>query len=40
MTGAGTSYSEPDAGSISYGTGNIFGTIENTKKSKKSKTKK
>lgn len=40
MTGAGTSYSEPDAGSTSYGTGNIFGTIENTKKSKKSKTKK
>ena len=35
MTGGSTSYSAPDAGSTVYGTDNIFGTIENTKKSKK-----
>lgn len=28
MTGANTSYYEPDAGSVAYGTDNIFGTIE------------
>ena len=39
MTGGSTSYSTPDAGSTVYGTDNIFGTIENTKKSKKSKKK-
>ena len=39
MTGGSTSYSAPDAGSTVYGTDNIFGTIENTKKSKKSKKK-
>ncbi len=28
MTGTGNSYSEPDAGDVTYGTDNIFGTIE------------
>lgn len=40
MTGGNTSYSEPDAGSVAYGTDNIFGTIEKKKKkSKKNKQK-
>ena len=37
MAGTGKSYSEPDAGNVTYGTKNIFGTIESGKKSKKSK---
>mgnify|MGYP002765991166 CR=1 FL=1 len=38
MAGAGKIYTEPDAGSVAYGTNNIFGTIEGSKKkSKKSK---
>ena len=37
MAGTGKTYTEPDAGSVSYGTSNIFGTIESGKKSKKSK---
>ena len=37
MAGTGKAYTEPDAGSVAYGTDNIFGTIENTKKSKKKK---
>lgn len=28
MTGTGKSYTQPDAGTVSYGTKNIFGTIE------------
>ncbi|MBC5778791.1 hypothetical protein [Blautia difficilis] len=40
MTGTGNTYSEPDAGSVSYGTDNIFGTIEQSKKSKKKNTNK
>lgn len=38
MAGTGKTYTEPDAGSVAYGTDNIFGTIESSKKkSKKSK---
>ena len=37
MAGTGQTYTEPDAGSVAYGTDNIFGTIESGKKSKKSK---
>ena len=37
MGGTGQTYTEPDAGSVAYGTDNIFGTIESGKKSKKSK---
>lgn len=37
MAGTGKTYTEPDAGSVAYGTNNIFGTIESGKKSKKSK---
>ena len=37
MAGTGKTYTEPDAGSVAYGTSNIFGTIESGKKSKKSK---
>lgn len=37
MAGTGKTYTEPDAGSVAYGTDNIFGTIESGKKSKKSK---
>ena len=37
MAGTGKAYTEPDAGSVAYGTDNIFGTIESGKKSKKSK---
>lgn len=36
MAGTGKAYTEPNAGSVAYGTDNIFGTIE-SKKSKKSK---
>ena len=40
MAGTGKTYTEPDAGSVAYGTDNIFGTIESgKKKSKKSKKK-
>lgn len=40
MAGIGKTYTEPDAGSVAYGTNNIFGTIEGSgKKSKKSKKK-
>ena len=28
MTGTGNSYTEPDAGQVAYGTGNLFGTLE------------
>ena len=28
MTGTGNTYTEPDAGKVSYGTGNLFGTLE------------
>ena len=35
MAGTGQTYTEPDAGSVAYGTDNIFGTIESGKKSKK-----
>ena len=35
MAGTGKTYTEPDAGSVAYGTSNIFGTIESGKKSKK-----
>ena len=35
MAGTGKTYTEPDAGSVAYGTDNIFGTIESGKKSKK-----
>ena len=35
--GTGQTYIEPDAGSVAYGTDNIFGTIESGKKSKKSR---
>lgn len=37
MAGTDKAYTEPDAGSVAYGTSNIFGTIESGKKSKKSK---
>ena len=37
MAGTGKTYTEPDAGSVAYGTNNIFGTIESGKKSKKNK---
>ncbi len=37
MAGTGQTYTEPDAGSVSYGTDNIFGTIETKKSKKKSK---
>ena len=37
MAGTGKTYTEPDAGSVAYGTDNIFGTIESGKKSKKNK---
>ena len=37
MAGTDQTYTEPDAGSVAYGTDNIFGTIESGKKSKKSK---
>ena len=37
MAGTGKTYTEPDAGSVAYGTSNIFGTIESGKKNKKSK---
>ena len=37
MAGTGQTYTEPNAGSVAYGTDNIFGTIESGKKSKKSK---
>lgn len=37
MAGTSQTYTEPDAGSVAYGTDNIFGTIESGKKSKKSK---
>lgn len=41
MAGTGKTYTEPDAGSVAYGTNNIFGTIEGSKKKgKKSKKKK
>ena len=39
MAGTGQTYTEPDAGSVAYGTDNIFGTIESGKKSKKNKKK-
>lgn len=32
MTGTTNSYTEPDAGSVAHGTGNLFGTIENSGK--------
>ena len=35
MAGTGQTYTEPDAGSVAYGTDNIFGTIESGKKSTK-----
>ena len=28
MSGTGNSYTEPDAGQVAYGTGNLFGTLE------------
>ena len=28
MTGTDRTYTEPDAGSVAYGTANIFGTVE------------
>ena len=28
MSGTGNSYTEPDAGHVAYGTGNLFGTLE------------
>ena len=31
MAGTGKTYTEPDAGSVAYGTDNIFGTIESGK---------
>lgn len=34
MTGTSNSYTEPDAGSVAHGTGNLFGTIENTEATK------
>ena len=34
MTGTSNSYTEPDAGSVAHGTGNLFGTIENTEAAK------
>ena len=37
MAGTGKVYTEPDAGSVAYGTDNIFGTIEGSGKSKKKK---
>lgn len=37
MSGTGKTYTEPDAGSVTYGTNNIFGTIEKSKSKKKSK---
>lgn len=37
MTGTGKTYTEPDAGSVAYGTNNIFGTIEKSKSKKKNK---
>ena len=37
MAGTGKTYTEPDAGSVAYGTDNIFGTIESGKKSMKNK---
>ncbi|MDO4276895.1 MAG: hypothetical protein Q4D16_24815 [Eubacteriales bacterium] len=37
MMGAANSYNKPDAGKVSYGTENIFGTIESKTKKKKSK---
>lgn len=37
MIGTGKTYTEPDAGSVAYGTNNIFGTIEKSKSKKKSK---
>ena len=37
MAGTGKTYTEPAAGSVVYGTNNIFGTIESGKKSKKNK---
>ena len=40
MAGTDNLYTEPDAGSVAYGTDNIFGTIENTKKTRKKKSKK
>ncbi len=39
MAGTGKTYTEPDAGSVAYGTNNIFGTIEKSKSKKKSKKK-
>ena len=35
MAGTGKAYTEPDAGSVAYGTNNIFGTIESKKSKKK-----
>ncbi len=32
MAGTGQTYTEPNAGSVAYGTDNIFGTIESGKK--------
>ena len=40
MAGAGKIYTEPDAGSVAYGTNNIFGTIEGSKKKGKKSSKK
>lgn len=37
MAGTGKTYTEPDAGSVAYGTNNIFGTIEKSKSKKKNK---
>ena len=37
MIGAENTYTEPDAGSVSYGTKNIFGTIEKSSKEQKEK---
>ena len=40
MAGTGKAYTEPDAGSVAYGTDNIFGTIESKKSKKNKKSKK
>ncbi len=39
MSGTGKSYIQPNAGSVAYGTKNIFGTIEKAKKKKDTQTK-
>ena len=40
MAGTGKAYTEPNAGSVAYGTDNIFGTIESKKSKKNKKSKK